>query len=375
MFMQNIRSPRRSGFTLIELLVVIAIIAVLIGLLLPAVQKVREAANRMSCSNNLKQLGLAALNYESTYGGLPFNAITKNNNQIPYIPYKQGTVAAPGNMGGTQGRCSGLVPLLFFVEQNNLAPLYTFNLDWSDPVNVGVLTMPFKLFRCPSSPSTSGNVHPYATTYIAPGNDAFAPPKAPGSGTNIYGGKVYPALSTTSTGWTADYAPLAQVKTVKDANGAEILASNPILAAVYGGRPPSKGAMRQNGLTKIAEILDGTTNTTLYSEAAGRDLQYFADRVGVTYDFTKITGPIWADSDNRLTVTGTDPTGRINIGTGPCVMNCNNLQGDVYSFHPGGANIGFADGSVRFVAQSISIVTMAALVTKASGENLSTTEY
>ena len=64
----------------------------------------------------------------------------------------------PGNNGGTQGRCSGLVPLLPFVEQNNIRPLYTFNLDWSDPQNTSVLTIPFALFRCPSSPSSDGMV-------------------------------------------------------------------------------------------------------------------------------------------------------------------------------------------------------------------------
>jgi prepilin-type N-terminal cleavage/methylation domain-containing protein/prepilin-type processing-associated H-X9-DG protein len=357
----------RQGFTLIELLVVIAIIAVLIGLLLPAVQKVRAAAARLSCLNNLKQLGLAALNYESALGTLPHNAITKNNNQAPFIPYMQGTVAAPGNTSGTQGRCSGLVPLLPYVEQNNIYPVYVFNLDWSDPANVNVLTIPFKLFRCPASPSSNALVLAYATTYIAPGNDAFAPPNAQGSTINIFGAKVYPTLKSTSTGWTSDYAPLAQVKTAKDASGAEIAYANPLVAAAYPGIP-SKGAMRQNGPTRILEITDGTSTTTLYSEAGGRDRQCFTGGTCVAYDATKITGPIWADSDNRLTVTGTDPTGTTSFGTGPCAMNCNNLQGDIYSFHSGGANIGFADGSVRFVSQSITIQVLAALVTKAGGE-------
>ena len=86
-------------------------------------------------------------------------------------------------------------------------------------------------------------------------------------------------------------------------------------------------------------------------------MQYCANRSAVAYNATSITGPIWADSDNRLTVTGTDATGTTSFGTGPCEMNCNNLQGDVYSFHINGANVSFADGSVRFVSQSISIGT------------------
>jgi prepilin-type N-terminal cleavage/methylation domain-containing protein/prepilin-type processing-associated H-X9-DG protein len=360
---------KRDAFTLIELLVVIAIIGVLIGLLLPAVQKVREAAARAKCQNNLKQITLAALNYESALGGLPWNAITKNNEQQPYIPWNSSTIPAVGNASGTQGRCSVLVTLLPYIEQNNVQPLWTYNVDWSDPANTNLLTLQIPLYQCPSAPHQGGNVPPYSTNYISGGNNSFAPPNAPGSATNILGGPVYPTTKCTPTGWPADYAPATQVKTKKNASGAEIAYSNPLVAANYPvGTIPSKGAMRQNGRTKMTEIYDGTSTTVMFAEAAGRDLQYYTNRVGVPYDPKSITGPIWADSDNRITITGTSADGLSAFGTGPCVMNCNNLQGDIYSFHTNGANISFADGSVHFVAATIDIGTMAALVTRAGAE-------
>jgi prepilin-type N-terminal cleavage/methylation domain-containing protein len=131
------RFSRRVGFTLIELLVVIAIIAVLIGLLLPAVQKVREASARVSCQNNLKQIGLGTLNYEAAKGGLPPSRTTGMGARAPYFPYQHSWSAA----------------LLPYVEQTNSFNLYNYSANWDAPVNYQAIRTYLTLFNCPSTPN------------------------------------------------------------------------------------------------------------------------------------------------------------------------------------------------------------------------------
>jgi prepilin-type N-terminal cleavage/methylation domain-containing protein/prepilin-type processing-associated H-X9-DG protein len=349
---------KRNGFTLIELLVVLAIIAVLIGLLLPAVQKVREAAANAKCKNNLKQLSTACHNYSTATGGFPYNGITSNNNQSPFIPYQPGYVDVQGQQGGTQGRCSTLANILPYIEQSNVAKIYWFGSDWADPKNqaTGVLAMKISVYRCPSDPA--GETVSYTAKWYTGGNAAYAPPN--------YGSQA----SGTVTGIPSSYAPLAQVKTVKNASGAEIGFANANVTIQFAGFG-SKGSMRQNTITRPEEISDGLSNTTMFGEACGRDQSWVN---GHSFPFPNVTGPIQFDSDNRLTVTGTSSSAtdtassKNSAGTGTCVMNCDNLQGDIYSFHSGGANIAFADGSVRFVKTTININTLASLVTRGGGE-------
>ncbi len=302
---------RRScpAFTLVELLVVIAIIAVLIGLLIPAVQKVREAANRMKCANNLKQIGLALHNFHDAHGTFPPGSVFDRG-------FSQSGFTFPAN--ANHGWSPFLLP---YIEQTALANLYHWDVNYYDPPNQPVVTTQLKILQCPSAEPNR-----WVTAVEMPA-----------------------AWSPDRKGACSDYTGVRQIDTQLVNLGLVSPAAN------------YKGVMTQNCMTRIADITDGTSSTILITEDAGRTKVWRAGRpvVGVYAG-----GAAWA-APNLIQGLGSTPDGATKPG--PCAINCTNEK-EVYSFHPGGANAVFADGSVHFLKASISMQVFASLVTRAGGE-------
>src|SRR6516164_2052687 len=226
------RIARHAAFTLIELLVVIAIIGVLIALLLPAVQKVREAANRMSCANNLKQLGLAMHNYHDTQKTFP-----------PAYVNKGGSYQNSGYKF-THGWAPFLLP---YIEQQALYNLYRWDFPLFAPENQPVVSHQLPIFQCPSAPEQ--NRYQTITAFAA-----FGTRGACGDYTIALG--VDPLLA--QLGWVAP---------VGDCRGA--LTNTPT--------PPLSLSPMPTG-TSFADITDGTSNTILLAEDSGRPRRWFANR-------------------------------------------------------------------------------------------------
>jgi prepilin-type N-terminal cleavage/methylation domain-containing protein/prepilin-type processing-associated H-X9-DG protein len=298
------RAYRRRAFTLIELLVVIAIIAVLIGLLVPAVQKAREAGNRTACENNMRQLGLALHNYHDAHKAFP-----------------------PGQTD-TPKKHIWTAYVLPYLEQDNIYNSYRFNVHWYDPLNQPLVTLQLSVMQCPSAGTnrteTKSN-RPVGVTWSAACGD--------------YGalGNVDPALFT--QGYIDEQLP-----------------------------PAPNGVLVTGVSTPISKITDGTSQTIMVGEIAGRPDYLVTGRRVISPDdpnFSPVYGAGWADWDNGFQLHGAMPDG---LGSpGPCAINCTNNKG-FFSFHPGGAHALMADGSVHFLHEGLDIKVAAALVTRNGGE-------
>ncbi len=308
---------RRSAFTLIELLVVIAIIAVLIALLLPAVQAAREAARRAQCTNNLKQLGLAAANYESTNGCFPGNSYT-------------GTLFNPPSYSGHPEGFSAFVRMLPFFEQSPMYNAANFSLNAGAPDNLTIGGVAVASLICPSDLNNQTMALP-ASQY-SPSNSGPTP------GWAFY--NIYPLPPGNWTQAFSSYGGNAGTFSFGFSN-----LMSPTVNAAY------SGTIYNDSSVKIAAITDGTSNTFLFGERAkGRlfviDIGYCVSdsqwNVGRYFDTLVSTlYPLNIATGNN--VAGLTPAGYNYYGTT-----------SAGSYHPGGTNFGFCDGSVRFIKNSIS---------------------
>jgi prepilin-type N-terminal cleavage/methylation domain-containing protein/prepilin-type processing-associated H-X9-DG protein len=347
-------APRRPsrGFTLIELLVVISIIAVLIALLLPAVQAAREAARRMQCVNNLKQIGLALHNYVSAIGVFPPGYVSAIDPTVLDACNQDNENQHGVDLGTGWAWASMILP---YTEQPALYNSINFNLSVAYRANDTCSLTPLAVHLCPS------DVGPPVIPVFADPPD----PNNPGSysGTNV--------VDTLSRG---NYVGMYGLGEICSQSGARDAVDN------NGAGPAGRhaGMFYRNSRTNLAEITDGTSQTIAVGERS-HNLSYVTWVARSIDGWLGKTSPIEGGTDQfnpSPEECWTQVMGPAGLEDGPRTINNPEAHvEDYWSRHPGGANFLFADGSVHFLKSTINPIPWRALATRNYSEVISSDAF
>jgi prepilin-type N-terminal cleavage/methylation domain-containing protein len=332
---------RAQGFTLVELLVVIAIIGILVALLLPAVQAAREAARRMQCSNNMKQLGLGLHNYHDAHQSFPFAYM---------IDLRTFNIQTWG------------VRILPFIEQTQIADRWNDAVPCFDQAasigypssqvatNLELAKTNLPVYLCPSGPRNNPSTYP-----------SRLPKGAAGGG--------IPPLEMTWTMAPSDYC----VSTGVRGTYANIAYAGNAGGSRHGALQPVAQGVSDSRDSKMSNMHDGTSHTIMIGERfGGSDIYFGRQRVDpeILGGLDGVNGGGWADFFNgEHWLRGSLYDGYPGPDGGPCGINCSNLRGDgFYSWHTSGAFFLLCDGSVRFINDTVKQHTFASMITREKGE-------